>query len=123
MAGELTYPILPCPHIDEAIAFYEALGFERTYRQVRPNPYAVVAYEDLTIHLAGIDGFDPATSYRQRDRGRATTPTLCTSTSPLVSAAVTNGSRRRGSLGSCAHASVTARCVGFSVVDTVSTFT
>lgn len=30
---------------------------------MRPNPYAVVAYDDLTIHLAGIDGFDPATSY------------------------------------------------------------
>jgi catechol 2,3-dioxygenase-like lactoylglutathione lyase family enzyme len=32
------YPILPCPDLDEAIAFYAALGFERTYRQVRPNP-------------------------------------------------------------------------------------
>lgn len=57
------YPILPCPDVDEAIAFYEALGFERTYRQVRPNPHAVVQRDEMAIHLAGIDGFDPAGSY------------------------------------------------------------
>lgn len=62
MTGERTHPILPCPGLDEAVAFYEALGFHRTYRQVRPNPYGVVALEDITIHLVGIDGFDPATS-------------------------------------------------------------
>ena len=60
---ERMYPILPCPDIDEAIAFYEALGFERTYRQVRPNPHAVVERGELAVHLAGIDGFDPEQSY------------------------------------------------------------
>jgi hypothetical protein len=39
------------------------LGFKRTYRQVRPNPYAVVALEDIRIHLAGIEGFKPEDSY------------------------------------------------------------
>ena len=63
MPGERMYPILPCPDIDEAIAFYAALGFQRTYRQVRPNPHAVVARDDMHIHLGGIDGFDPAQSY------------------------------------------------------------
>ena len=63
MAGEVMYPILPCGDIDEAIAFYEALGFTRTYRQVRPNPSAVVARDDIHIHLGGIDGFDPEQSY------------------------------------------------------------
>ena len=63
MANERMYPILPCPDIDEAIAFYAALGFERTYRQVRPNPSAVVARDDMAIHLGGIDGFDPEQSY------------------------------------------------------------
>ena len=63
MANERMYPILPCPDIDEAVAFYEALGFTRTYRQVRPNPHAVVAREDMAIHLAGIDGFIPEHSY------------------------------------------------------------
>lgn len=63
MAHERTYPILPCPDIDEAITFYEALGFQRTYRQVKPNPYAVVAYEEIQIHLFGMEKFNPADSY------------------------------------------------------------
>ena len=63
MANERTYPCLPCGDLDQAITFYEALGFVRTYRQVAPNPYAVVAREDLQIHLFGISGFNPAESY------------------------------------------------------------
>lgn len=63
MANERTYPILPCRDIDEAISFYETLGFKKTYRQVRPNPSAVVALEDIHIHLFGMDGFNPADSY------------------------------------------------------------
>lgn len=63
MANERTYPALPCREIDESIAFYETLGFKKTYRQVRPNPYAVVALEDIQIHLFGMDGFNPEDSY------------------------------------------------------------
>ena len=63
MANERTYAILPCRELDESISFYETLGFKRTYRQVRPNPCAVVALEDIHIHLAGIDGFNPVDSY------------------------------------------------------------
>ncbi len=63
MAGERMYPILPCADIDEVVAFYEALGFTRTYLQKRPNPYAVVARDDIQLHLGGIDGFDPSASY------------------------------------------------------------
>lgn len=63
MANERTYPTLPCRDVDESIAFYETLGFKRTYRQLRPNPYAVVALEDIHIHLFGMDGFNPADSY------------------------------------------------------------
>ena len=63
MASERMYPILPCPDVDEAISFYEALGFARTYRQLRPNPYAVVAREDMQVHLFGMPDFDPAQSY------------------------------------------------------------
>jgi catechol 2,3-dioxygenase-like lactoylglutathione lyase family enzyme len=63
VANERTYPALPCRDVDESIAFYESIGFKRTFRQVRPNPYGVVAREDLHIHLFGIDGFDPADSY------------------------------------------------------------
>ena len=57
------YPLLPCRDIDEAVTFYEALGFTRTYRQVRPNPHAVVERGELAVHLFGMDGFDPADSY------------------------------------------------------------
>lgn len=63
MANEVTIPILPCRQLDDSIPFYEALGFVRTYRQERPNPYAVVSRGDIHIHLFGIDGFDPAESY------------------------------------------------------------
>ena len=51
MPTAVTIPILPCPELDSAVSFYEALGFTRTYRQTRPNPYAVVAREDIQIHL------------------------------------------------------------------------
>src|SRR5688500_10354403 len=63
MANELTFPLLPARDIDESVTFYEALGFRRTYRQTRPNPYAVVVREDLQLHLFGMDGFDPEQSY------------------------------------------------------------
>ncbi len=63
MSGERMYPILPCRDIDEAIAFYAALGFKKTYRQMKPNPYAVVARDDMHVHLFGMDGFEPADSY------------------------------------------------------------
>jgi catechol 2,3-dioxygenase-like lactoylglutathione lyase family enzyme len=62
MAPSMTIPILPCRHLDPAIAFYESLGFTPTYRQRQPNPYAVVARDDIQIHLHGVEGFDPATS-------------------------------------------------------------
>lgn len=63
MANERTYPLLPCRELDESISFYETLGFKKTYRQVRPNPHAVVALEDIHIHLFGMEGFNPADSY------------------------------------------------------------
>jgi catechol 2,3-dioxygenase-like lactoylglutathione lyase family enzyme len=63
MANERMYPILPCRDIDESIAFYEALGFKRTYLQQRPNPYAVVEMEDMQVHLGAIEGFNPQDSY------------------------------------------------------------
>ncbi len=61
--GERTHPILPCADLDQALNFYNALGFAVTYQQRRPNPYAVVELDDMVIHLSGLDGFDAATSY------------------------------------------------------------
>ena len=46
-----TIPILPCPSIDETLAFYEALGFTVTLRQERPNTYAVVEHGDIELHF------------------------------------------------------------------------
>jgi len=63
MANERMYPILPCRELDEAIAFYAALGFARTYRQLRPNPYAVVTRGEMQVHLFGMPDFDPERSY------------------------------------------------------------
>lgn len=63
MANERMYPLLPCGSLDESLSFYKVLGFTQTYRQLRPNPYAVVALEDIQIHLFGMDGFKPEESY------------------------------------------------------------
>ena len=52
--GERAHPILAFPDLDEAIALYQALGFRRTYRQLWPNPYAVVDLEDIT-GFSGVD--------------------------------------------------------------------
>lgn len=63
MADEVTVPLLPCPSIDEIVTFYEALGFRRTYRQTRPNPYVVVRREDWEMHFFGMENFEPESSY------------------------------------------------------------
>jgi hypothetical protein len=63
MANEVTVPLLPCRSIDEIAEFYAALGFEQTYRQVRPNPYLALRREDLHLHFFGIPDFVAADSY------------------------------------------------------------
>ena len=55
-------PALPCHDLDETLPFYRALGFDVTYRQERPNPYAAVQREEIELHLFGVPGFDPAES-------------------------------------------------------------
>jgi catechol 2,3-dioxygenase-like lactoylglutathione lyase family enzyme len=63
MANERTYPALPCRDLEESLSFYKSLGFKPTYKQLRPYPYAVVALEDIHIHLFGMENFNPADSY------------------------------------------------------------
>jgi hypothetical protein len=59
VASERTIPILPCRSLDDVLPFYEALEFEVTYRQARPNPYAVVRLEDIELHFCEPEGSSP----------------------------------------------------------------
>lgn len=56
-------PLLPCRSIDDQIAFYEALGFEVTYRQKAPNVYASVQRGHIELHFFVMKGYEPADSY------------------------------------------------------------
>jgi catechol 2,3-dioxygenase-like lactoylglutathione lyase family enzyme len=60
---ETTIPILPCRSMDETLGFYGALGFAVTYRQKRPNTYAVVRRGGIELHFFVLRGLDPASSY------------------------------------------------------------
>jgi catechol 2,3-dioxygenase-like lactoylglutathione lyase family enzyme len=60
---ERTIPILPCPSIDDVLAFYRALGFSLTYQQERPNTYAVVQRGGIELQFFVLKGLDPAQSY------------------------------------------------------------
>ena len=60
---ERTIPILPTRSIDDTIAFYEALGFEVTYRQERPNIYAVVVRGGIELQFFVLKGLDPENTY------------------------------------------------------------
>lgn len=59
----IAIPILPCASIDDMLTFYSALGFRRTYRQTRPNPYLAMSLDDIELHFFGMPDFDPANSY------------------------------------------------------------
>lgn len=63
MTGEKTVPLLPCRSIDEIADFYEMLGFTRTYRQTRPNPYVSLKRDDLELGFFGMPDFNPEDSY------------------------------------------------------------
>ncbi|GAA5057449.1 hypothetical protein HNP84_000495 [Thermocatellispora tengchongensis] len=63
MANEKTVPALPCQSIDDVEEFYTALGFTRTYRQSRPNPYLALQREDIHLHFFGMPDFNPEESY------------------------------------------------------------
>lgn len=62
MASERTVPILPCRHLDDVLPFYEALGFEQTFRQTRPNPCLSLRRGGIELMFFGLEAFDPADS-------------------------------------------------------------
>ncbi|MBL1098290.1 bleomycin resistance protein [Streptomyces coffeae] len=60
---EKTVPILPCRTLQPVVDFYTALGFEVTYRQKSPNPYAVVVRGDVELQFFGMKHYEPEGSY------------------------------------------------------------
>lgn len=62
MRTETVIPALPCRDLDDVLPFYAALGFEQTYRQQRPNPYACVRRGGIELHFFGLPEFDPELS-------------------------------------------------------------
>ncbi|GIE28678.1 hypothetical protein Ait01nite_017230 [Actinoplanes italicus] len=63
MSNEVTIPLLPCPSIDDIVAFYGVLGFRTTYQQRKPYPCVGLEREDLNLQFFEIAGFDPEQSY------------------------------------------------------------
>ncbi|MFF0775349.1 hypothetical protein ACFYUK_41135 [Nonomuraea wenchangensis] len=60
--SETVIPLLPCQQLDDVLPFYRALGFDVTYRQERPNPYAAVRRGGVELHFFGVPEFDPEQS-------------------------------------------------------------
>ncbi|WP_219412754.1 VOC family protein [Pseudonocardia nigra] len=62
MPAESVIPGLPCRNLDDILPFYTALGFDVTYHQQRPNPYAAVRRDGIELHFFAVPEFDPAES-------------------------------------------------------------
>ncbi len=59
-----TIPALPCESMDEMLIFYQAIGFEVTYKQKAPNPYAVVHHADeYDLHFFGLKQLKPEDNF------------------------------------------------------------
>ncbi|GGQ13799.1 bleomycin resistance protein [Streptomyces roseolilacinus] len=61
--SEKTIPILPCRTLQPVLDFYTALGFEVTFQQRSPNPYAVVQRGGIQLHFFGMKHYEPAESF------------------------------------------------------------
>ncbi|MFF9868111.1 bleomycin resistance protein [Streptomyces sp. NPDC013953] len=61
--SEKTIPILPCRTIQPVLDFYCALGFDVTFQQMRPNPYAVVELGGIQLQFFGMKHYDPTGSF------------------------------------------------------------
>ena len=59
-----TIPALPCESMDDMLVFWQAIGFEVTYRQKAPNAYAVVRYEDdYELHFFSLKQLKPQDNF------------------------------------------------------------
>ncbi|MFE0178993.1 bleomycin resistance protein [Streptomyces sp. NPDC059002] len=61
--AEKTIPLLPCQAIQPVVDFYTALGFETTFLQKSPYPYAVVELGTVELQFFQVKGYDPKASY------------------------------------------------------------
>ncbi|HET9258483.1 MAG TPA: glyoxalase [Pseudonocardiaceae bacterium] len=60
-ANETTVPVLPCVSVDETLAFYQALGFEVVYKQVKPYIYLALGWSGFELHFGKApEGLDPS---------------------------------------------------------------
>jgi hypothetical protein len=62
-ATERTIPALPCVSLAGILPFYRLLGFEVTYQQKSPNPYAVVRRGGIELHFFGLKGLKPEEAF------------------------------------------------------------
>lgn len=63
MVDERMVPLLPCASVGEIRDFYLPLGFEVTYRQLRPYPCLALKREGIDLLYFGIEGFRAEGSY------------------------------------------------------------
>lgn len=63
MTAETTIPMLPCVSLNETLDFYRILGFEVTYQQTSPNPYAVVRRGGFELHFFALKGLKPEAGF------------------------------------------------------------
>ncbi|MEV0928962.1 glyoxalase [Streptomyces spongiicola] len=50
-ANETTVPVMPCASVEETLEFYQALGFEVSYRQTRPYVYLALEWSGFALHF------------------------------------------------------------------------
>jgi hypothetical protein len=61
--AETTIPALPCASLADVLPFYQVLGFDVTYQQKSPNPYAVVRRGGIELHFFGLKGLKPEEAF------------------------------------------------------------
>ncbi|NOK39180.1 VOC family protein [Corallococcus exercitus] len=63
MKGDASIPLLPCVELAPTLEFYALLGFEVTYQQRAPNPYAATRRGGAQLHFFGLKGLDPLKAF------------------------------------------------------------
>ncbi|MBN9683906.1 MULTISPECIES: hypothetical protein [unclassified Corallococcus] len=63
MTGDTSIPLLPCVELASTLEFYALLGFEVTYQQRAPNPYAATRRGGAQLHFFGLKGLDPLKAF------------------------------------------------------------